>query len=143
MSGAHLEPTAQASAHFSKAWPLPYELTLEIALILARPYIGKTQFGSPPALHKFRLVCKVFGRVGKQAITVITGDPAKCPYTTICLPPKKLSFKKLVKMFSADGGTLSKLITTVCITLVPSNVSVNVSGPFNSVLRTIKDTGGI
>ena len=127
----------QIGAEVPTAWTLPYELTLEIALMLARPHIGKSRFDLSPALHKFRLVCSSFGTIGMQAIAIIASGPGKTPYTTLRLPPKKLPFRKLVKTFLANDGALAKLITTLCITLVPSDVN----GPFNTAMRPFKIMG--
>jgi len=112
---------------------------MEIALILARPYLGQSRFGIPPAsyqyrhldspaLHRFRLVCKTFASIGKQAIILTSTGPSGSPYAILHLPPKRrFHYQKLAKMFEADGGALAKLITTVCINLVPSGVSGSIN----------------
>jgi len=119
---------------FSTAWPLPYELTLEIALILAHWHVDELFFKTTPSLHKFRLACKTFGTIGKQAVTIFADTRPLSGYSTLCLPPRKLPMKHLVEMFAADGGTLAKLIRTISIVLMPSDFS----GPTNNDREALK-----
>ena len=107
---------------------MPYELTLEIALMLGYPAVGKSNFEPWPALHKFRLVCRTFGSVGKQAIILIATDPATSPYKTLSVPPDR-GYNRIIRMINADKGALAKLVTAVSVLLVPTDVS----GPFNRV----------